>query len=85
MLEADPEYVGGLAKTVRYKGHRFDVGGHRFYSNSAEINRETLGYWDTVDNASDCESRQAPVCERALASARSLPVRLNLEDPALRF
>ena len=38
VLEADPEYVGGLAKTVRYKGNRFDVGGHRFYSKSAEIN-----------------------------------------------
>ena len=38
VLEADPDYVGGLAKTVRYKGHRFDVGGHRFYSKSAEIN-----------------------------------------------
>ena len=38
VLEADPEYVGGLAKTVRYKGNRFDVGGHRFYSKSSEIN-----------------------------------------------
>jgi protoporphyrinogen oxidase len=38
VLESDPEYVGGLARTVRYKGHRFDIGGHRFYSKSAEIN-----------------------------------------------
>jgi len=38
VLESDPEYVGGLAKTVRYKGHRFDIGGHRFYSRSPEIN-----------------------------------------------
>ena len=29
--------MGGLAKTVRYKTHRFDIGGHRFYSKSAEI------------------------------------------------
>jgi protoporphyrinogen oxidase len=37
VLESDPQYVGGLAKTVRYKTHRFDIGGHRFYSKSAEI------------------------------------------------
>jgi protoporphyrinogen oxidase len=39
ILEADPRYVGGIARTVTYKGNRFDIGGHRFYSKSAEINR----------------------------------------------
>jgi protoporphyrinogen oxidase len=38
ILEADPQYVGGIARTVSYKGNRFDMGGHRFYSKSAEIN-----------------------------------------------
>ena len=37
VLEADPQYVGGLARTVRYKGFRFDIGGHRFFSKSPEI------------------------------------------------
>ena len=39
MLESDPDYVGGIARTVEYKGNRFDMGGHRFYSKSDEINR----------------------------------------------
>lgn len=39
VLEKDPEYVGGLSRTVRYKGWRFDIGGHRFFSKSAEITR----------------------------------------------
>src|SRR5262245_47757656 len=39
ILEADPQYVGGIARTVTYKGNRFDMGGHRFYSKSVEINR----------------------------------------------
>ncbi len=37
VLEADSSYVGGLAKTVTYKGFHFDIGGHRFFSKSQEI------------------------------------------------
>ena len=37
VLEADPEYVGGIARTVRYKQFRFDIGGHRFFSKNREI------------------------------------------------
>jgi protoporphyrinogen oxidase len=37
VLEADPLYVGGLSRTVEYRGYRFDIGGHRFFSKSDEI------------------------------------------------
>ena len=37
VLEADPEYVGGISRTVTYKGFRFDIGGHRFFSKSREV------------------------------------------------
>jgi len=37
LLEADPVYVGGIARTVTYKGYGFDIGGHRFFSKSKEI------------------------------------------------
>ncbi|HLH43678.1 MAG TPA: NAD(P)/FAD-dependent oxidoreductase [Bryobacteraceae bacterium] len=37
VLEADPQYVGGIARTVSYKGFRFDIGGHRFFSKSREV------------------------------------------------
>lgn len=36
-LEADPEYVGGIARTIVYKDYCFDIGGHRFFSKSKEI------------------------------------------------
>lgn len=39
VLEEDPVYVGGISRTVNYKGFLFDVGGHRFFSKSAEINK----------------------------------------------
>jgi protoporphyrinogen oxidase len=37
VLEADPRFVGGLARTVEANGYRFDIGGHRFFSKSQEI------------------------------------------------
>ena len=33
VLEADSG-VGGLARSVNYKGNRIDIGGHRFFSKS---------------------------------------------------
>src|ERR1700761_4522021 len=37
VLEAGPDYVGGISRTVNYKGFHFDIGGHRFFSKSREI------------------------------------------------
>lgn len=39
VLEKDPDYVGGISRTVRNNGYRFDIGGHRFFSKSSEITR----------------------------------------------
>jgi protoporphyrinogen oxidase len=44
VLEADPKLVGGISRTVEYrsaaasgKSFRFDIGGHRFFSKSREV------------------------------------------------
>jgi protoporphyrinogen oxidase len=37
VLEADPEYLGGISRTVTYKGYSFDIGGHRFFSKAKEV------------------------------------------------
>ncbi len=37
VLEKDPRYVGGISRTVEHDGYRFDIGGHRFFSKSAEV------------------------------------------------
>jgi len=45
VLESDT-LVGGLARTVNYKGYLFDIGGHRFFTKWNEVNRiweEILG------------------------------------------
>jgi protoporphyrinogen oxidase len=37
VIERDPVYVGGISRTVSYKGFLFDIGGHRFFSKSKEV------------------------------------------------
>lgn len=44
IVERD-NFIGGIAKTIEYKGYRFDVGGHRFFTKNDEVNalwHETL-------------------------------------------
>lgn len=36
--------VGGIARTEEYKGYRFDIGGHRFYTKVAEVQQ----FWQTL-------------------------------------
>ena len=38
ILEATAD-IGGLSKTVNYKGNRIDIGGHRFFSKSQAVMR----------------------------------------------
>ena len=35
------EYMGGIARTVEYKGNRIDIGGHRFFSKSDRV----MNWW----------------------------------------
>lgn len=37
VYEGDPTYVGGISRTAKYKGYHFDIGGHRFFSKSKEV------------------------------------------------
>ena len=37
VLEADRRHVGGIARTEEKNGFRFDIGGHRFFSKSKEV------------------------------------------------
>ena len=36
VLEASGE-IGGISRTIRYKGNRMDIGGHRFFSKSDRV------------------------------------------------
>src|ERR1700688_4884943 len=43
VFEADTQ-VGGLAKTINYRGNRMDLGGHRFFSKSDWVMR----WWQDI-------------------------------------
>src|SRR5438270_1109804 len=34
-------YMGGISRTVNYKGNRMDIGGHRFFSKSDRV----MNWW----------------------------------------
>ncbi len=43
VLEKSPD-IGGISRTVRYKGNRMDIGGHRFFSKSDRV----MNWWMAV-------------------------------------
>jgi protoporphyrinogen oxidase len=44
VIEQDKNCVGGISRTVSYKGFLFDIGGHRFFSKS----REVVALWNEI-------------------------------------
>jgi protoporphyrinogen oxidase len=44
ILESDPIYVGGISRTARHGSFYFDIGGHRFFSKSEEVER----FWTEI-------------------------------------
>jgi len=43
VLEASKD-IGGISKTVKYKGNRMDIGGHRFFSKDKRV----LDFWNEI-------------------------------------
>lgn len=40
----EENFVGGISRTVEYKGNRMDIGGHRFFTKSERVNQ----VWDEI-------------------------------------
>src|ERR671920_802937 len=38
------EHMGGISRTVNYKGNRMDIGGHRFFSKSDRV----MQWWQNI-------------------------------------
>ena len=62
VLEASHE-IGGISRTVRYKGNRMDIGGHRFFSKSDRV----MQWWLDL---MPLESDEAPVTAKRAARRR---------------
>ncbi len=66
VLEADAQ-VGGLSKTIRYKGNGLDIGGHRFFSKSQHVMDWWLGIL-ALESGADPEGDDRVMLERSRKS-----------------
>jgi protoporphyrinogen oxidase len=87
--------IGGISKTVNFKGNRIDIGGHRFFSKSDRVMHWWLQILPLQDTEGDGltihyhnQSRKLPANPRAntplhpLAGLQSAPSSTVLADPA---
>ncbi|MCC7550830.1 MAG: NAD(P)/FAD-dependent oxidoreductase [Methanobacterium sp.] len=44
VIYEESNYVGGISKTINYKGNRIDIGGHRFFSKSGRV----MDWWRNI-------------------------------------
>ncbi|MCF7854603.1 MAG: NAD(P)/FAD-dependent oxidoreductase [Candidatus Pacebacteria bacterium] len=70
VLEADT-VVGGISRTVNYKGNRIDIGGHRFFSKSQRV----MDWWQTIMPVQGAPARDDKELKR------ELPGNLNPTGP----
>ncbi|WP_213805569.1 NAD(P)/FAD-dependent oxidoreductase [Granulicella sp. dw_53] len=81
VLEASDE-IGGISRTIRYKGNRMDIGGHRFFSKSDRV----MQWWmDLIppDVAPDEETHVAEISYQGKKRVVAVPARLE-QEPVLR-
>jgi len=75
LLEASQE-IGGISRTVRYKGNRMDIGGHRFFSKSDRVMRWWL---DLMPVEATCGGAEGEL--RYQGQQRGLPAANAAPDP----
>jgi protoporphyrinogen oxidase len=81
ILEASEE-IGGISRTIKYKGNRMDIGGHRFFSKSDRV----MQWWIDLMPPELAESDDASGREISYQGKRrvvAVPARLP-EEPVLR-
>src|SRR5215469_2334590 len=69
------EYMGGIARTVCYKGNRIDIGGHRFFSKSDRVMNWWFQFMPPQTAANGCSKITYQNSTRAV----SLPASRNPE------
>lgn len=85
VFEADSQ-VGGISKTVNYKGNRIDLGGHRFFSKVDKIKDWWLSFLPLADDRNKTEDKEKTMLVRDRLSRIyfkkkffNYPVSLNLK------
>ncbi|WP_263382839.1 NAD(P)/FAD-dependent oxidoreductase [Granulicella arctica] len=78
ILEASEE-IGGISRTIRYKGNRMDIGGHRFFSKSDRV----MQWWIDLMPPVDDSETIAEISYQGKRRIVTVPARLE-EEPVLR-
>jgi protoporphyrinogen oxidase len=79
ILEASEE-IGGISRTIKYKGNRMDIGGHRFFSKSDRV----MQWWvDLMPPELDDTPSEPEISYQGKRRVVAVPARL-LEEPVLR-
>src|SRR5271156_4776131 len=75
ILEASEE-IGGISRTIKYKGNRMDIGGHRFFSKSDRVMQWWIDLMPPEDTA-------AEISYQGKKRVVTVPAHLQ-EEPPLR-
>jgi protoporphyrinogen oxidase len=82
ILEASEE-IGGISRTIKYKGNRMDIGGHRFFSKSDRV----MQWWIDLMPPEVAEPGEAAASQeisyRGKTRVVKVPAHLH-EEPVLR-
>jgi len=70
------EFMGGLSRTVNYRGNRIDLGGHRFFSKSDRV----MNWWLQMMPLQASESPSIPIKYHNME--RQLSAQMNGPDPS---
>lgn len=71
IIYEESSFIGGISKTIDYKGNKIDIGGHRFFSKSALV----LNWWKKI---LDMHTRQRVSRILFLGKFFNYPISLNL-------
>ncbi|WP_260735672.1 NAD(P)/FAD-dependent oxidoreductase [Tunturiibacter lichenicola] len=79
LLEASDE-IGGISRTIKYKGNRMDIGGHRFFSKSDRV----MQWWvDLMPPDVENSGSEPEISYQGKKRVVAVPARLT-EEPVLR-
>jgi protoporphyrinogen oxidase len=79
LLEASDE-IGGISRTIKYKGNRMDIGGHRFFSKSDRV----MQWWvDLMPPDVEDVGSEPEISYQGKKRVVAVPARLP-EEPVLR-
>ena len=81
ILEASEE-IGGISRTIKYKGNRMDIGGHRFFSKSDRVMQWWVDLMPPEAAGEDAGSEQE-ISYQGRRRTVAVPARLP-EEPVLR-